>query len=107
MLLTCFIPNKISIMIFESNIIKLSQDPLDNLLNYEDKFYRIDFLKKKGKYVQGGNGIVFKLIDEQEEQEYVLKILKYPEQRKDDWKIKRRINRFEREIEALYVAKGN
>lgn len=94
-------------MILEDNNIKLSPNPYDNLLPYGDKFYRIDFLKEKGKYVQGGNGVVFKLLDEQEELEYVIKILKYPDQQKYNRKIKKRINRFEREVEALYVAKVN
>ncbi len=95
-------------MILENNNIKLSPNPYDNLLSHGDKFYRIDFLKKQEKYVQGGNGVVFKLVDEQEELEYVIKILKYSNQLKGvDWKIKKRINRFEREIEALYVAKEN
>lgn len=88
-------------MIFENNNIKLSPNPYNNLLPRGDKFYRIDFLKKQGQYVQGGNGVVFKLVDEQEELEYVIKVLKYPDQRKkENWKIKKRINRFEREIEA-------
>jgi len=94
-------------MIFENNSIMLSPNPYDNLLNYQDKYYTIDFLKEEGKYVQGGNGVVFKLLDEQEDLEYVMKIIKYPDQRRDDWKIKKRINRFEREIEALYVAREN
>jgi serine/threonine protein kinase len=94
-------------MIFENNSIRLSPNPYDNLLNYQDKYYTIDFLKEEGKYVQGGNGVVFKLLDEQEDLEYVMKIIKYPDQRREDWKIKKRINRFEREIEALYVAREN
>lgn len=94
-------------MIFQHNIIKLSPNSYDNLLPRGGKFYRIDFLKKKGKYVQGGNGVVFKLIDEQEGLDFVIKVLKYPNQRKDNWKLKNRITRFEREIEALYVAKEN
>lgn len=95
-------------MILENNNLKLSPNPYDNLLSHEGKFYRIDFLKKEGIYVQGGNGVVFKLIDEQEELEYVIKVLKFADQRKDDgWRIKNRISRFEREVEALYVAKEN
>lgn len=94
-------------MLFENNILKLSPDAIDNLIQHEDKYYKIDFLKEEGKYVQGGNGVVFKLLDEQEELEYVIKIMKFPDQWKDDWKIKKRINRFEREIEALYVAREN
>jgi serine/threonine protein kinase len=94
-------------MLFENNTLKLSPDAIDNLIQHDEKFYRIDFLKEEGRYVQGGNGVVFKLVDEQEEQDYVIKIIKFPEQYKGDWKIKKRINRFEREIQALYVAKEN
>jgi serine/threonine protein kinase len=94
-------------MVFEDNILKLSPDAIDNLIQHRDKYYRIDFLKEPGRYIQGGNGVVFKLIDEQDDLEYVIKIVKYPDQKKGDWKIKKRINRFEREIEALYVAKEN
>jgi serine/threonine protein kinase len=94
-------------MLFENNTLKLSPDAIDNLIQHEDKYYKIDFLKEEGKYVQGGNGVVFRLLDEQEELEYVIKVMKFPDQWKDDWKIKKRINRFEREIEALYVAREN
>ena len=94
-------------MVFENETLKLSPNVIDNLIQHDDKYYRIDFLKEEGKYVQGGNGIVFKLVDEQDELEYVIKIMKYPDQRKDNWKIKKRINRFEREIQALYVAREN
>lgn len=94
-------------MLFEKKILKLSPDAIDNLILHEDKYYRIDFLKQEGKYVQGGNGVVFKLVDEQDELEYVIKIIKFPDQEKDNWKIKKRINRFEREIQALYVAREN
>jgi len=98
---------KSTAMIFDNNILKLSSDAIDNLILHQEKYYTIEFLKEEGKYVQGGNGFVFKLVDEQEEQDYVIKIIKFPDQWKDDWKIKKRINRFEREIEALYVAKEN
>lgn len=94
-------------MLFENNTLKLSPDDIDNLILHSDKYYRVDFLREEGKYVQGGNGVVFKLVDEQEELEYVIKIIKFPDQWKDNWKIKKRINRFEREIQALYVAREN
>ncbi|PGH40556.1 MAG: hypothetical protein CRN43_02250 [Candidatus Nephrothrix sp. EaCA] len=100
-------------MLFEDKILKLSPANIDNLIQHEGKYYRIDFLKEKEKYVQGGNGIVFKLVDEQEELEYVIKIMKFPDQWKhnrrikNNQKIKKRINRFEREIEALYTARDN
>lgn len=85
--------------------IKLSPDNIDNLLNYKKKYYRIDYLKDQDKYVQGGNGIVFKLIDEQEDEEFVIKISKYSEDLRGPSKLGKRIKRFDREIEALYTAK--
>ena len=94
-------------MLFEDKKLKISPDKIDNLIQHQDKYYRIDFLKEDGKYIHGGNGVVFKLVNEEEELEYVIKIIKVPDQWKNDWKVKKRINRFEREIEALYVAREN
>ena len=61
-------------MYLDNGYIKLSPDNFDNLLSYKDKYFRIDFLKERDRYIQGGNGIVFKLIDEQEDEEFVIKI---------------------------------
>lgn len=94
-------------MLFEDGLIKLSGDERENLLENDGKYYRVDFLKANGKYVKGGNGLVFKLIDEEEDLEYVVKFLKFPNQWLDDWKMAKRSDRFDREIEALYVAKNN
>lgn len=94
-------------MLFENNLLKLSPDDIDNLIQHNERYYKIEFLKEEGRYVKGGNGIIFKLVDEQEERDYVIKIIKFPDQWKSDWKTKKRINRFEREIEALYTAKEN
>jgi serine/threonine protein kinase len=94
-------------MFLENYAIKLSQDKRANILNYADKYYQIDYLIE-GRYVHGGNGVVFKLTDEQEGLDYVVKFLKFPEQQRgNDWKAKKRIQRFEREIEAMYVATDN
>ncbi len=94
-------------MYLENNEIKLSQDNRENILSDGEKYYQIDYLIEN-KYVHGGNGVVFKLTDEQEGLEYVVKFLKYPEQlRNSNWKAKRRIQRFEREIEAMFVATNN
>lgn len=94
-------------MFLENYAIKLSQDKRANILNYADKYYQIDYLIE-GRYVHGGNGVVFKLTDEQEGLDYVVKFLKFPEQQRgNDWKAKKRIQRFEREIEAMYVATHN
>lgn len=94
-------------MYLENYNIKLSKDKRENILNHDEKYYQIDFLKD-GKYVHGGNGVVFKLTDEQEGLEYVVKFLKFPEQTKEkDWKAEKKIQRFEREIEAMFVATNN
>lgn len=94
-------------MYLENNLIKISPDDRENLIQHEDKFYRIDFLKEEERYVQGGNGIVFKLINEEEDEEYVIKILKFPQELRNDRYYGKRIKRFEREIEALHTAKEN
>lgn len=94
-------------MYLEKNDIKLSEDKRENILSDGEKHYQIDFLKDD-KYVHGGNGVVFKLTDEQEGLEYAVKFLKFPEQlRNDNWKTKKRIQRFEREVEAMFVASNN
>lgn len=94
-------------MLFENQTIKLSDNPRKNLLEYKGKYYQIDFLIKD-KYVHGGNGQVFKLVNEEEDETFVIKFLKFPEEdRKTNWKTEKRIKRFEREIEALHVAKQN
>ena len=94
-------------MEFSNGKIKISADTRDNILEHDGKYYQIDFLNNDGKYVQGGNGTVFKLSHEEENSEFVIKIIKFPNQRSDDWYTKKRIIRFEREIEALSVAKTN
>ena len=95
-------------MYLDNNSIKLSEDKRENILKHDGKYYQVDFLNEDGRYVHGGNGIVFKITNEQENQEFVIKFLKFPEQaRETDWKIKKRIKRFEREIEALFVARTN
>lgn len=94
-------------MYLEKHSIKLSPNNFENLLNYKNKFYRIDFLKEKDNYIQGGNGIVFKLIDEQEDEEFVIKISKYSDDLRFTKKLGKRIKRFDREIEALHTAKVN
>jgi serine/threonine protein kinase len=94
-------------MYLENKEIKLSKDNRENILSDGEKYYQIDYLIE-GKYVHGGNGFVFKLTDEQEGLDYVVKFLKFPEQLRDnDWKAKKRIQRFEREVEAMFVATNN
>jgi len=95
-------------MYLERGNIKLSGNPRDNLRELKGIFYQLDFLNGDGRYIHGGNGIVFKLTDEQENLEYVIKIFKFSyEEAEKDWKIEKKLLRFEREVEALYVAKEN
>lgn len=93
----------------ENGNIKLSPNSADNILHdkRDDKYYVIDFLKEDNKYVQGGNGIIFSLKNEEEDLEYVIKFCKFPESQYDDKKIGKRIRRFNREIEALHTAREN
>lgn len=94
-------------MYLDNGAIKLAENKWENLLQHNKGFLQIDFLQDDGKYVHGGNGIVFKLTDEQENQDYVIKFSKFPEQKRvNDWRIEKRLKRFEREIEALSVYSG-
>jgi serine/threonine protein kinase len=93
-------------MYLNGDYINLDQNPENNILEHEGIYYQIDWLKEPNRYYAGGNGTVFKLTDEQEGLEYAIKILKYPEHRYHS-RLKKRFLRFEREIEALFVAKDN
>ena len=57
--------------------------------------------------MQGGNGIIFSLVNEEEGLEYVIKLCKFSNNLFKDKKFGKRIKRFDREIEALYVAREN
>ncbi|EOR93960.1 hypothetical protein ADIARSV_2794 [Arcticibacter svalbardensis MN12-7] len=95
-------------MYLDGRNIKLSTNPTENLLELEGEYYQIDFLHETNKYVHGGNGIIFKLSDEQKGIDYVIKFLRFSvEYANNDWKLKKRLKRFDREVEALYVAKTN
>jgi serine/threonine protein kinase len=94
-------------MHLRGDYINLDRHPEDNLLEHEGKYYQIDWLNERGKYYAGGNGTVFKLTDEQEGLEYAIKILKYPNHLSQTPRLKKRIARFGREIEALLKAKSN
>lgn len=93
-------------MVYKNNTIRISDNAINNVLMYQNKYYIIDFLREKGEYVQGGNGAIFKIVDE-EEKEYVIKLSKYPEKFRKNPKFRKRLLRFEREIEALYKAREN
>lgn len=94
-------------MYLDGEFIKLHNNPEDNLLEHEGKYYQIDWLKESGKYYAGGNGTVFKIADEQEGQVFAIKILKYPDHYYEKPRFQKRIDRFDREVEALFVAKDN
>lgn len=95
-------------MYLDGRNIKLSDDPRENLMELDEVFYQVDFLDHNKKYVQGGNGIVFNFADEQGGEEFVIKFSKFSYEMADlDWRINNRLIRFQREIEALYVAENN
>ena len=73
-------------MYLENKVIQLSTEPRENIISHDGKYYRVDFLKEKGKYIQGGNGVIFSLINEEEGKEYAIKFVKFPEQLKQNSK---------------------
>lgn len=93
--------------VFNENIY-LSNEEHRNILRYNNVDYLIKPLNRKFSKSKGGNSNVFLLIDSQEETEYVVKFSKYNLNDKKivskNWD---RIERFDREIEALSVAKDN
>jgi serine/threonine protein kinase len=89
-------------MTIKNGFIDLSDNDMENILIFGKKNYRVDYLHDKP--LAGGNGAVFKLVDEQEDEEFVIKISKYPLNLAAN---KKRKKRFSREIEALYKARTN
>lgn len=94
-------------MYLDGDFINLHDDPKQNLLKVGDKYYQITWLKNKGRYFAGGNGTVFTLLDEQEGFEYAIKFLKFPDHLYNHPRLGKRVKRFDREIQALYIAKDN
>lgn len=88
--------------------ISLSKDELRNILSYNNVDYIIKPLSDKFSKSKGGNSSVFILEDPQENREYVIKFSKYNLNNQSvvakNWD---RIERFEREIDALNIAKNN
>lgn len=88
--------------------IYLSNEEYRNILRYDNVDYLIKPLNKKFPKSKGGNSNVFLLLDSQSETEYVIKFSKYDLNDKKivskNWD---RIERFEREISALKIAKDN
>lgn len=94
-------------MYLDNGKIKLSLNSEENTLYDEvnDINYIIDFFEDNGKYVQGGNGLIFSL--KNENADYVIKFCKFKESLRGDEIYGKRIQRFDREIEALYKAIEN
>src|SRR6185436_14581609 len=86
----------------------LSKDKSKNILRNDNVDYILKSLNEDFTKSKGGNSNVFLLIDPQEETEYVVKFSKH---NLNDKKIVERywdrIERFEREINALNIAKEN
>jgi serine/threonine protein kinase len=71
-----------------------------NFLLHDRIYYRIEHLSTSGRRSRGGNSFVFKLINPNDEQEYVIKFSRYALEDSINENI-----RFEREIDALCEAK--
>ncbi|MGB3106164.1 protein kinase domain-containing protein [Sphingobacterium siyangense] len=88
--------------------IYLSKEEYNNILSYDNVDYIIKSLNDRFSKSKGGNSNVFLIEDPQEGTEYVIKFSKYNLNDKDGvanyWD---RIERFEREIEALNIARNN
>lgn len=88
--------------------IYLSKETYKNILRFDNIDYIIKPLNDKFSKSKGGNSNVFLIEDPQENTEYVIKFSKYNLNNKDGvanyWD---RIERFEREIGALNIAKEN
>lgn len=88
--------------------IYLSKEAYKNILRYDNVDYIIKSLNDKFSKSKGGNSNVFLIEDPQEGTEYVIKFSKYNLNDKDGvanyWD---RIERFEREIGALNIARNN
>jgi serine/threonine protein kinase len=94
--------------LIKNYLIDLSDDPEKNLLEFEGKYYEIDWLGQSRKIIHGGNGVIYKLVDPEDGEEYVIKYCRYSyEEARDNWVIEKRVKRFEREIEALGIAREN
>lgn len=89
------------------NVIRLSENPADNIYQWEDfGNYRLEYLNKEAeeKGSKGGNSAVFKLVSTEDDEDVsVIKFLKYPLSKND----KGMNERFQREIDALTEAKDH
>lgn len=95
-------------MRYTNNFLSLSSKKYDNrnIISYARVYYKIEYLDPKSKNTKGGNSFVFKLIDPNNQKEFVIKFLKFPSNSKKPFDIKQNI-RFENEINALHEANSN
>lgn len=88
--------------------IYLSPDIKKNIIRYDNVDYVIKSLNDNYDKSKGGNSNVFLLIDPQEQTEFIIKFSKYNlNDKKGVAKYWDRIERFEREIDALKIANDN
>jgi serine/threonine protein kinase len=95
-------------MRYISNFLTLSSKKYDykNIIAHNKTYYKVEYLDPKNKKSKGGNSSVFKLINPNNQQEFVIKFLKFPSNSTKPFDIKQNI-RFENEINALYEANSN
>jgi len=95
-------------MRYSNNFLSLSSKKYDykNIVSFNRTYYKVEYLDPKNKKSKGGNSSVFRLINPNNLQEFVIKFLKFPSDSMKAFDIKQNI-RFENEITALYEAKSN
>lgn len=87
--------------VYNRNIYLSSKEYL-NVIEFNNSFFVLKNLSDDHGKSKGGNSSVFKLIDPNDDIEYVVKISKYPINRRDGSEFdNQQIARFEREIESL------
>ncbi len=95
-------------MRYTNNFLTLSSKKYDykNIISHNKTYYKVEYLDPKNKKSKGGNSSVFKLINPNNQQEFIIKFLKFPSNSTKAFDIKQNI-RFENEIKALYEANLN
>lgn len=92
-------------MYFNYGNIHLSKKEHKNTIRYDNVDYLITPLSESNKRSKGGNSNVFKLLNPQTEDEFVIKFSKYNINKPNNpVNIISRITRFEREVEALRIS---
>lgn len=95
-------------MIFRRNFkqVELSQEEEFNVLVIDGQEYFLQNIDVAGVRQGGGNSSVFRAMHPDGDDSYVVKFCRYPLDSRFD-RDKRRISRFEREIQALYRARAS